>query len=74
MGRGRWVHANDMAEERVPAALNYISNVGKASAAGYFDVFHFVEPAHTKYPPLAPHWHACRWAVSALVIVHVSDA
>jgi hypothetical protein len=37
-----------MAEERVPAALNYLSDVRKASAAGYFDVFHFVEPAHAK--------------------------
>ena len=55
MGRGQWVHASDMAEERVPAALNYLSDVRKASAAGYFSVFHFVEPAHTKNPPLAPH-------------------
>ena len=49
MGRGQWVHASDMAKERVPAALNYLSDVRKASPAGYFDVF------HSKQPPFAPH-------------------
>ena len=45
----------DVTEERVPAALNYLFDVRKASVAGYFGVFHFVEPVHTKHPPLAPH-------------------
>ncbi len=40
MGRGQWVHASDVAEERVPAALNYVSNMREAGAAGYFEVFH----------------------------------
>ena len=77
MGRGQWVHASDMAEERVPAVLNYLSDVRKASAAGYFGVFHFVEPAHTKYPPVAPHMKRLQVGcvgLSHLVIVHVSDA
>ena len=46
VGRGQWVDASDVAEERVPAALNYLFDMGKASAAGYFDIFHFIEPAH----------------------------
>ena len=55
MGRGQWVHASDVAKERVPAALNYVSNMREAGAAGYFGVFHFIEPAHSEYSPLTPH-------------------
>ena len=34
----------DMAEERMTAVLDYVSDVGEANAAGYFDILHFIKP------------------------------
>ena len=55
MGWGQWVHAGNVAEEGVPAALNNVSYVREASVAGYLCVFHFIELSHAEYSPLTSH-------------------
>ena len=52
----------------------HLSDVGKASAAGYFVVFHLSNQRTPSILLWHRMWNACRWAVSALVVVHVSDA
>ena len=55
MGRSLWVHADDVAEEGVPAFLNEVANVGKACTTGDIGVPDFMEPADTEDASLAAH-------------------
>jgi hypothetical protein len=52
----------------------HVFDVRKASAAAYFVVFYLSNQRTPSILLWHRMWNACRWAVSALVVVHVSDA
>ena len=48
IGRSLQDHADEVAEESVPALLDEVANVGKNYTTGDFSVLYFTEPAHSK--------------------------